>query len=59
MRYGLPLIATVLCFVGASLGPPPLVAYVLIVMGVGFALDAGTTWLARMGAGGGLHEYKQ
>jgi hypothetical protein len=59
MRYGLPLAAAVLCFLAASQGVPPLAAYVLIVMGVGFALDAGTTWLARIGSGGGLHEYKQ
>jgi hypothetical protein len=58
-RYWLPLSAAVLCFLAASLGLPPLVAYVLIVIGVGFALDAGTTWLARTGSGGGLHEYKQ
>ena len=58
-RYWLPLAAAVLCFFAASLSLPPLAAYVLIVMGVGFALDAGTTWLARMGSGGGLHEYKQ
>ena len=58
-RYWLPLTATVLCFYVASLGLPPLAAYALIVAGVGFALDAGTTWLARMGSGGGLHEYKQ
>jgi hypothetical protein len=58
-RYWLPLTAAVLCFYAASLGLPPLAAYVLIVMGVGFALDAGTTWLARQGGNGGLHEYKQ
>ena len=58
-RYWLPLAAAVLCFYAASLGLPPLFAYVLIVMGVGFALDAGTTWLARAGGNGGLHEYKQ
>ena len=58
-RYWLPLTAAVLCFVGAGLGLPPLAAYVLIVMGIGFALDAGTTWLGRMGSGGGLHEFKQ
>ena len=58
-RYWLPLTAAALCFFGASLGLPPFAAYVLIVMGVGFAFDAGTTWLARMGGNGGLHEYKQ
>jgi hypothetical protein len=58
-RYWLPLTAAVLCFFATSLGLPPLAAYVLIVAGVGFALDAGTTWLARMGSGGGLHEYRQ
>ena len=58
-RYWLPLTAAVLCFVATSLGLPPLAVYVLIVMGVGFALDAGTTWLARTGGDGGLHEYKQ
>ena len=58
-RYSLPLTAAVLCFLAAGLGVPPFAAYVLIVMGVGFALDAGTTWIGRMGSGGGLHEYKQ
>ena len=58
-RYWLPLTATALCFYASSLGLPPIAAFVLIVMGVGFALDAGTTWLARMGSGGGLHEHRQ
>jgi len=58
-RYWLPLTATVLCFSATALSLPPLAAYLLIVIGVGFALDAGTTWLARIGSGGGLHEYKQ
>jgi len=58
-RYWLPLTAAALCFFATTLGLPPLAVYVLIVMGVGFALDAGTTWIGRMGSGGGLHEYKQ
>ena len=58
-RYSLPLAAAVLCFFASTLGLPPLAGYVLVVMGVGFALDAGTTWIGRMGSSGGLHEYKQ
>ena len=58
-RYWLPLAAAALCFYATTLGLPPLAVYGLIVMGVGFALDAGTTWLGRMGSSGGLHEYKQ
>jgi hypothetical protein len=58
-RYWLPLTAAVLCLFAASLDLPPLAAYALIVAGVGFCLDAGTTWLARAGGTGGMHDYKQ
>ena len=58
-RYWLPLAAAALCFWATTLSLPPLAGYLLIVMGVGFALDAGTTWIGRMGSSGGLHEYKQ
>ena len=39
-RYWLPLCAAVLCLFGASLGVPPLVAYVLIMLSFGFCFDA-------------------
>jgi hypothetical protein len=58
MRYWLPLIGTVLCWVAASL-TPPLAAYVLIFLGVGCAMDAGTAWLARAGGTGGIKDFKQ
>jgi hypothetical protein len=58
-RYWIPLAAAVVCFSATSLSLPPLVVYLLIVAGVGFTLDAGTTWIGRLGSSGGLHEYKQ
>ena len=41
------------------LGPPPLVAYVLIMLAFGFCFDAATAWLARAGGTGGMRDYKQ
>jgi hypothetical protein len=58
VRYKLPLAATVVCLVAAGF-VPPIVAYVLVVAGFGFALDAGTTWLARAGGTGGMKDFKQ
>ena len=58
MRYWLPFAGTVLCFVAASL-TPPLVAYALIFVGFGCAMDAGTAWLARAGGTGGIKDFKQ
>jgi hypothetical protein len=58
-RYWLPLAAAVLCLLAASFGPPPVVAYALIMGAFGFCFDAATTWLARAGGTGGMHEYKQ
>jgi hypothetical protein len=58
-RYWLPLGAAVLCLYAASLGFPPIVAFVLIVAGVGLCLDAATTWLERTSSTGGMHDYKQ
>jgi hypothetical protein len=58
-RYWLPLSGAAMCLFAASWGVPPLAAYVLIVAGVGLCIDAATTWLARAGGTGGLHDYKQ
>ena len=58
-RYWLPVAAAALCLLAASFGPPPLVAYVLIMAAFGFCFDAATAWLARAGGTGGMHDYKQ
>ena len=58
-RYWLPVAAAALCLLAASFGPPPLVAYVLIMASFGFCFDAATAWLARAGGTGGMHDYKQ
>jgi hypothetical protein len=58
-RYWLPVGAAVLCLLAASFGPPPLVAYALIMVAVGLCFDAATAWLARAGGTGGMREYKQ
>ncbi len=58
-RYSLPIAAAVLCLLAASFGPPPLVAYVLIMGAFGLCFDAATAWLARAGGTGGMHDYKQ
>jgi hypothetical protein len=58
-RYWLPLAAAALCLFAASWGPPPVVAYVLIMAAFGFCFDAATTWLARAGGTGGMQQYKQ
>ena len=58
-RYWLPVAAAALCLLAASFGPPPLVAYVLIMASFGLCLDAATAWLARAGGTGGMHDYKQ
>lgn len=58
-RYWLPLAAAVLCLVGTWFGPPPIAAYVLIMLAFGFCFDAATAWLARAGSTGGMHDYRQ
>ena len=58
-RYWLPVAAAALCLLAASFGPPPLVAYVLIMCAFGLCFDAATAWLARAGGTGGMHDYKQ
>ena len=58
-RYWLPLAAAVLCLLAASFGPPPLVAYLLIMLAFGFCFDAATLWLARAGGTGGIRDFKQ
>ena len=58
-RYWLPVAAAVLCLLAASFGPPPLVAYVLILGAFGLCFDAATAWLARAGGTGGMHDYTQ
>jgi hypothetical protein len=58
-RYWLPVAAAVLCLLAASFGPPPLVAYALIMAAFGLCFDAATAWLARAASTGGMHDYKQ
>ena len=58
-RYWLPVGAAVLCLLAASFGPPPLVAYALIVFAVGLCFDAATAWLARAGGTGGIRDHRQ
>ena len=58
-RYWLPVAAAVLCLLAASFGPPPLVAYALIMAAFGLCFDAATAWFARAGGTGGMREYKQ
>ena len=58
-RYWLPLAAAVLCLLVASLGPPPLVAYALIMGAFGLCFDAATAWFARAGGTGGMSDYRQ
>ena len=58
-RYWLPVAAAALCLLVASFGPPPLVAYALIMGAFGLCFDAATAWLARAGGTGGRHDYKQ
>ena len=58
-RYWLPVVAAVLCLLAASFGPPPIVAFVLIMVAFGFCFDAATLWLARAGGTGGMGDYKQ
>ena len=58
-RYWIPVAAAVLCLLAASWGPPPIVAYALIMFAFGFCFDAATAWLARAGGTGGMHDYKQ
>ena len=58
-RYWLPVAATVLYLLTASFGPPPLVAYALIMAAFGLCFDAATAWLARAAGTGGMHDYKQ
>ena len=58
-RYWLPLAAAVLCLLAASFGPPPLVAYALIMAAFGLCLDAATAWFARAGGTGGMNDYRQ
>jgi hypothetical protein len=58
VRFKLPLAAAAVCLVLAGF-VPPIVAYLLIFAGFGFALDAGTAWLARAGGTGGMKDFKQ
>ena len=58
MRFKLPLAVAALCLVVAGF-VPPIVGYLLVVAGFGFALDAGTAWLARAGSTGGVKDFKQ
>jgi hypothetical protein len=58
VRFKLPLATCAICLFAAGF-VPPVVAYVLIVAAFGFALDAGTTWLARAGGTGGMKDFKQ
>lgn len=58
MRFKLPLAVCVICLVAAGF-VPPILAYLLIVAAFGFALDAGTAWLARAGGTGGMKDFKQ
>ena len=58
-RYWLPVAAAVLCLLAASFGPPPLVAYALIMAAFGLCFDAATAWFARAAGTGGMHDYKQ
>jgi hypothetical protein len=58
VRFKLPLAAAVVCLVGSGF-VPPVVAYLLVVAAFGFALDAGTAWLAHAGGTGGIKDFKQ
>jgi hypothetical protein len=58
VRFKLPLAAMAVCLVGAGF-VPPVVTYLLVVAAFGFALDAGTAWLARAGGTGGMKDFKQ
>ena len=58
VRFKLPLAAAAVCLLGAGF-VPPIVAYLLVVAAFGFALDAGTSWLARAGSTGGMKDFKQ
>jgi hypothetical protein len=58
VRFKLPLATAAVCLVAAGF-VPPVVAYLLVVAGFGFALDAGTAWLARAGGTGGMKDFKQ
>ena len=58
MRYKLPLVGAVAALVLAGF-VPPIIAYVLIFVGFGLAMDAGTAWLARAGRTGGMKDFKQ
>jgi hypothetical protein len=58
VRFKLPLAGAAVCLVGAGF-VTPILAYLLVVAAFGFALDAGTSWLARAGGTGGMKDFKQ
>jgi hypothetical protein len=58
VRYWLPLLATVVCLVAATM-VPPLVAYVLIVAAFALVFDVSTKWFQQTGSGGRLTDHRQ
>jgi hypothetical protein len=58
VRYWLPLLATVVCLIVATM-VPPLVAYVLIVAAFALVFDVTTKWFQQTGSGGRLTDHRQ
>jgi hypothetical protein len=59
MRVALPLIATAACLFAATQIASPVLTFVLFVLALGFALDAGTMMFARATGTGGMRDHRQ